>query len=399
MSSSDELDYSGWGAEELPTSNSEITLVSAADFVFEEPPEQEWLIKDQIPLGKVAMLSGPGGLGKSMLTLQYAVAVATGNSVCWGMSEVCYPGSVAICNFEDDKNELHRRLHRIVMKYSEDAKSNPKLPNTSADKRIQKHIHRLHVVQLPVASIRFMDEIGQPTDDLYYFIEQLKLLEDLHLVVLDPLRRLMNGSEDSSEVAANTIALAERIARETGATVMLVHHTSKQAAKSRSADQFSVRGSSALSDLVRLQIVMNRVPNPAEEGLNPDGEYIKCVVAKNNYGPSNKDDAFFRREEGGVLSHVHTSGSFSQEQYDSQMVVNLIREKYHSGFAYCRKDLLTQKLELGLKMSDQRITRALELAVDEQILEKIKRPNYKSGGKCPRDFLPVGAAHPGCEND
>lgn len=70
-------------------------------------PERRWIVEGLIPRGAVTMLSGDGGLGKSLLTLQLLVAAATGGA--WlGLDVAPCNGFGVYC--EDEADELHRRL-------------------------------------------------------------------------------------------------------------------------------------------------------------------------------------------------------------------------------------------------------------------------------------------------
>ena len=41
-------------------------------------PEREWVVQDRVPLGNVTLLSGEGGVGKSIVSLHLAVATVLG---------------------------------------------------------------------------------------------------------------------------------------------------------------------------------------------------------------------------------------------------------------------------------------------------------------------------------
>src|SRR5690606_6587100 len=71
----------------------------------------EWLARDLIPAGQPVLLSGDGGLGKSLLALQLAVAVASGGQ--W-LGQYTASGDVLYLSAEDEIAELHRRLVRIT---------------------------------------------------------------------------------------------------------------------------------------------------------------------------------------------------------------------------------------------------------------------------------------------
>ena len=42
------------------------------------PPPRRWLVKDWLPAGRVTLLAGQGGIGKSRLALQLAAGIAIG---------------------------------------------------------------------------------------------------------------------------------------------------------------------------------------------------------------------------------------------------------------------------------------------------------------------------------
>ena len=44
----------------------------------EPPTPRRWLVRDWLPAGRVALLTGPGGVGKSRLVLQLAAGIASG---------------------------------------------------------------------------------------------------------------------------------------------------------------------------------------------------------------------------------------------------------------------------------------------------------------------------------
>ncbi len=75
------------------------------------PPEREWMVEGCFPKGTVAMLSGDGGIGKSLLCMQLATAAVMGRQ--WlGMR--CQRGNALMLACEDDGDELNRRQRPIL---------------------------------------------------------------------------------------------------------------------------------------------------------------------------------------------------------------------------------------------------------------------------------------------
>lgn len=91
----------------------------------EEPPDREWIIKDWLPCGRAALLTGKGGLGKSRLALQLACSIASATphvitspnpggrflaldtDFCGGKDS---DHTVVYATWEDEKDEFSRRL-------------------------------------------------------------------------------------------------------------------------------------------------------------------------------------------------------------------------------------------------------------------------------------------------
>ena len=62
----------------------------------EPPPPRKWLCQGWLPSGRVTLLTGPGATGKSLLTLQLAVTVATGAAPEGGSAQMCYRSWLAL---------------------------------------------------------------------------------------------------------------------------------------------------------------------------------------------------------------------------------------------------------------------------------------------------------------
>lgn len=81
-----------------------------------EPTKRTWLIRDLIPDNRLTMLVGEGGLGKSLMATQIALAVASGDEDVLPGSELVYehePRTVVHVSYEEEKQEFIRRIHHL----------------------------------------------------------------------------------------------------------------------------------------------------------------------------------------------------------------------------------------------------------------------------------------------
>ena len=82
-----------------------------------EAKDIEWLIQGCLPLGIPSLFAAMGGLGKSFIALDLAMAIATGgrmgnpHNILGG--PVVMDGAAVVLSAEDGFNAIHRRLNRI----------------------------------------------------------------------------------------------------------------------------------------------------------------------------------------------------------------------------------------------------------------------------------------------
>jgi hypothetical protein len=210
-------------------------------------PPIEWLCEGTIPLGVPVLLAAMGGIGKSFLMLDAALAIACGVTsvapkIMLGGPIVAH-GSAVIISGEDSHASIHRRLAAIDP-YSRRAVTEG----------------RLMVVPMPDAGgPRAI--ISETRDGLvataYYADLKRQLIEipNLRLVVIDPLQAFALADINADPAAGQFFwsCLAEVCAL-TGATVVVCHHMRKDgSSRIRTADDAreAIRGSTALVDGAR----------------------------------------------------------------------------------------------------------------------------------------------------
>ena len=97
-------------SDAAPPVESTLETFCAADLDGVTIPPREWLIKDVIPHLNVTILSGDGGLGKSILALQLGMAMSARTQ--WLGMDVMQ-GPLLYLGAEDDKDEIERRVDGI----------------------------------------------------------------------------------------------------------------------------------------------------------------------------------------------------------------------------------------------------------------------------------------------
>ena len=79
-----------------------------------EPKPRAWIVRERIPDRNVTLLTGHGGVGKTLLTQQLSVGTVLGRD--W-IGEICEPGPVLFISAEDDEDEMHFRYNKIANCY------------------------------------------------------------------------------------------------------------------------------------------------------------------------------------------------------------------------------------------------------------------------------------------
>lgn len=179
-----------------------IRVVDAADYVSTQPPEPDKIVEDVLDAGDKMAILASSKLRKSFFTLMLALALAVGcGFLKWRSPR---PRRVLYVQFEIREHHCHRRTRSLAraMGITPEALSG-----------------RLKIISgrgLGLAGSDGLDRILRAVGD---FVPEV--------IVLDPLYKLAQGVENAAEDFKQILAAFDRIAEQTGAAVIFVHHDAK----------------------------------------------------------------------------------------------------------------------------------------------------------------------------
>ena len=235
-----------------------------------KPPERDWVSLNRIPARNVTLLSGQGGMGKTLIGLDGATSVSLELPEWFGAPLIGGPALVLCC--EDDEDELHRRIAAIAEHHMVD---------------YDALIGRLHLISMAEASDPLLalpdgNDIMRPTR-LFKQLREAAFDIRPRLVLIDNSADVFGGNENDRKQVRQFIGLLRGVALGTGAGVLLNSHPSLSGIASGSG----LSGSTHWHNAVRSRMYL-RAPNgkPDEEGLGPDFRILE--VMKNNYGPASE---------------------------------------------------------------------------------------------------------------
>jgi hypothetical protein len=226
-----------------------LVLRRAADIV---AMQVFWLWGGRVAIGKLTIVAGEPGLGKSQLMCAIAAVVTTGDQ--WPGGEGTAPiGSVIILSAEDDAADTIK----------------PRLEAARAD------VEKIFIV----SAVHQVDGKGRRgfniQVDLELLEEAIKRIGDVRLVVIDPVSSYLGkvDSHRNAELRAVLEPLGEMAAR-LGVAIVAITHLNKAGGSSANSRFI---GSIAFVAAARAAFIVARDPDDAERRL--------FLPTKNNLGP------------------------------------------------------------------------------------------------------------------
>lgn len=273
----------------------------AADLHGQAVPERQWHVTDCIPARTVTILNGDGGIGKSLVALQLAIATAKGTS--W-LGQPTKSGRTVFISAEDDRDELHRRLCDVAraQNFALADLGNLTLCSLAGDDAL---------LSSPEGNRKTMRET-----ELFRQIEAWIAKHRPTLIVLDTLADLFGGDEINRAQARQFIGQLRGLCLRYDTTVLLLAHPSLSGMTSGSGSS----GSTAWNNSVRSRLYLRR-PHGEDSALaDPDAREIE--VMKANYGRA-----------GAVLKLRRQNGMFVPEDGETALDRQALTAKADRVFA------------------------------------------------------------------
>lgn len=209
---------------------------SLAEMFEEDPPLAPVLIDNVLRRGHKMLIAGPSKAGKSFALMEMCIAIAEG--IPWfGFN--CERGKVLYINMELDRPSAYKRFKDIYrgMGIRPD------------------HVDNIHIWNMRGHSI--------PMDKLTPKLIRRAQKEKFDAVIIDPIYKVLTGSENDAEQMAKFTNNFDKVAAELGTSVIYCHHHSKGAQGGKSSmDRSSgsgvfARDPDAILDLIELEVTDN----------------------------------------------------------------------------------------------------------------------------------------------
>ena len=233
-----------------------LNVVDAGLFEGKAITPREWHAPGLIPARTVTLLSGDGGVGKSLLALQLCASTVLSTPWC-GLSVA--QGPAVFLTAEDEIDELHRRLDDIVCG------------------RYSGLTEKLWLISLCDEDALFAvpDRDGRMTPTkLYEAVRRVLIETKPKLLVLDTAADIFGGDEIKRKEVRGFIAMLRKLAIEFDCAIVLLSHPSQSGMSSGAGSS----GSTAWNNSVRSRLYFVHGP----EG---DKDVRVLNSKKSNYGP------------------------------------------------------------------------------------------------------------------
>ncbi|MHB1642614.1 MAG: AAA family ATPase [Acidithiobacillus sp.] len=270
------------GADDLPEPQPTMDFprVSIGDIYDSPSPEPAFIWAGRIPMGHVTLLGAHGGVGKSMLALQLAVAVCLGADFLGASTE---QGRVLFFSGEDGGPVLRHRLGHIAAHFN------------ASPRMLAERLVILDATDEP-GLYREVSAFGIKTGEATPGFNRLaEIIAEVQpdLIIVDNASDVFEASENDRAAVRGFMRSLRQLFPDEGAppAMLLLAHIQKQAVGNRGAESYS--GSTAWHNSARSRLALTADrEDPARLTLSHD---------KLNLGPRTAEPLRLVRSHTGLL--------------------------------------------------------------------------------------------------
>ena len=215
-----------------------LPLINIRQWQGVEPKPRAWIVRERIPDHNVTLLSGHGGVGKTLLMQQLSVATVLGKD--W-IGEMPEPGPVLFITAEDDEDEIHFRYDKIAKFYG-----------VSFDELADNGLHLMSLAGKD-ATMAIADNKGivKPTDLFHTMVRTVREIRP-RWVGLDTTADIFVVNERERTQVRQCISLMRGIALGISTAIILLSHPSLTGIASGTG----LSGSTAWNNSVRSRLYL-----------------------------------------------------------------------------------------------------------------------------------------------
>lgn len=253
-----------------------IEFVDFHHLVSYDGQDENWLIEPLLPKGRQISVFAIGKSGKSLLTLDMALALATGEPIFGNQSRE--PISVLYIDYEMSYSDLQDRIFDFG--YSA---GHPQLDN------LNKHLHYIQLQQLPPLD----------TEEGGLELQRIATQTGAEIVILDTFIRAVEGEENSADTINRFNRHTGLPIKRLGKTLLRIDHSGKDSSKGQ-------RGTSAKRDDVDLIWLITAETASTSHGNTTTQLNVKQDASRINWVPSNLKITRHHQNENHPLHHTIT---------------------------------------------------------------------------------------------
>lgn len=248
----------------MPDNDSGPHWLTLTDWDEIAPAPQDWTVPGRIPKRQVALLSGPGSAGKSMIALHLCCAHVLGRDWLNALPEL---GPAFFLDAEDDANQIGLRLTAICRHYE---------VNFSSLSEGGLYVLPLAGQPSLMATVA-KSGVVTATELFKWLVEQARQIKPRQIVIAS-LADVFPGNENDRGQVTQFIGLMKRLAIEADGSVLLVSHPSVVGEQNESG----ISGSTSWHNAVRSRLYLHGLKTNGAEP--PDPNIRKLDFKKNQYG-------------------------------------------------------------------------------------------------------------------